>query len=50
MPEFVPDARAEALREKYGFDIIPRDGIEVLIEAAVAAPRKRILEIGTSVG
>lgn len=50
MPEFVPDARAEALREKYGFDIIPRDGLEVLIEAAVAAPRKRILEIGTSVG
>lgn len=50
MHEFVPDARAEALREKYGFDIIPRDGLEVLIEAAVAAPRKRILEIGTSVG
>ncbi len=50
MPEFAPDVRAEALRAEYGYDIIAGESLPLLIAAAVAAPRARILEIGTSVG
>lgn len=50
MPEFAPDPRAEALREAYGYDIIGRDSLNLLVATATAAPRRRILELGCSVG